>query len=94
MKCRSHGKKHMDSVMDCTRCSEMAQEAVLLQSHDGMLWDLPKGRDRTLQEAYLQESLRDFHRVVEDGDELAFERIRARTMDWEESEKSEMRHNE
>lgn len=56
-------------------------EAINAQAQDKALWSSPIGRLQTAQEAYLQESLRDLHRVIEDQDTEALKRIKEKMHD-------------
>ena len=50
---------------------EMIQKAVDTQAEDEALWF----ENISAPEAYLQQALRDLHKVIEHGDEEALERI-------------------
>lgn len=71
------------SVMDqCTETSRklkeithrwmMINKAVDMQANDKGLW-CPAG---SAVEMYIQQALRDLHRVIEQGDEIAYQRIK------------------
>lgn len=56
---------------------QLIRSAVKAQALDEGLW----GETVHIAEACLQESLRDLHRVIEDGNMEAFQRIADRVMD-------------
>lgn len=56
---------------------DMALSAVLAQADDAGLW----AKAETAPEAYLQESLRDLHSVIEHRDAAALQRILSRVRD-------------
>lgn len=67
---------------------KMANEALKLilnaveaQANDGSLWF----QAPSIGEAYIQQSLRDLHRVIETGDITAYQRI------WEQGQEHRMR---
>lgn len=52
----------------------MIKQAMEIQAWDENLW----GHCRTIVEAYIQQSLRDLHSVIEYADEAALKRIKDR----------------
>lgn len=58
--------------------SILIKKAVEMQAQDEILWAVPVEGSQPITEAYLQRSLRDLHRVIEEGDMKAFDRIKSR----------------
>lgn len=53
----------------------MIEQAAEIQANDESLWATRLDGSQPIGEAYLQQALRNLHRVIEEGDIAAFERI-------------------
>lgn len=53
----------------------MIKRAAALQANDESLWAVKLDGTQSIHEAYIEQALRDLHRVIEDGDLRALARI-------------------